>query len=304
MDCGTPTASLLAIKLLLNSVISTPGAKFLSLDLKDFYLNTPLDRPEYLRLRLANFPEDVIEHYNLKEKVDKKGFVFVKCVHGMYGLPHAGIIAQELLAERLEEEGYYQSDKTPGFWRHETRPICFTLIVDDFGVKYVGEEHAHHLINVLKKHYKVAEDWNGEKYSGITLDWDYVRREVHLSMPEYCADALVRFNHTLRKLNHQPHKHTLPTYGTSIQYAKERDASPAVGKEETKLIQQVTGTFLYYARAVDPTMLVALSAIAAEQAAPTKATLEKNKILPRLCRDSSRSCSYLPQERHGLGPTQ
>ena len=53
MDCGTPTASLLAVKLLLNSVISTPGAKFLGLDLKDFYLNTPLARPEYPRLKLA-----------------------------------------------------------------------------------------------------------------------------------------------------------------------------------------------------------------------------------------------------------
>jgi len=277
MDCGTPTASLLAVKLLLNSVISTPGAKFLGLDLKDFYLNTPLARPEYLRLKLANFPEDVIEHYKLREKVDKKGTLYVKCSKGMYGLPHAGIIAQNLLTERLEAAGYYQSDKTPGFWRHETRPICFTLIVDDFGVKYVGEEHAQHLIDVLKKHYTVAEDWNGEKYSGITLDWDYVRREVHLSMPGYCKEALVRFGHILRRLNHQPHKHVLPVYGRTVQYAKELDTSPKVGEAEKKFIQQVTGTFLYYARAVDPTMLVALSAIAADQADPTETTLEKAK---------------------------
>ena len=277
IDCGTPTASLLTVKLLLNSIISTPGAKFLGLDIKDFYLNTPMARPEYMRLRLAYFPEDVIEHYNLKDKVDSKGFVYVKCVKGMYGLPHAGIIAQDLLTERLEAHGYYQSDKTPGFWRHKSRPICFSLIVDDFGVKYVNKEDAQHLISVLREHYEVAEDWKGEKYSGITLDWDYVKREVHLSMPGYCKDALIKFNHTLRKLNHQPHKHTIPTYGTKVQYAKPADESPKLGKEETKFIQQVTGTFLYYARAVDPTMLVALSAIASEQASPTEATLEKVK---------------------------
>ena len=150
MDCGTPTASLLAVKLLLNSVISTPGAKFLGLDLKDFYLNTPLARPEYLRLKLANFPEDVIQHYKLREKVDKNGTIYVKVCKGMYGLPHDGVIAQKLLTERLNVAGYYQSDTTPDFWRHESRPICFTLIVDDFGVKYVGEEHAQHLIDVLK----------------------------------------------------------------------------------------------------------------------------------------------------------
>jgi len=277
VDCGTPTASLLTFKLLLNSVLSTPGAKFMGLDLKDFYLNTPLARPEFLKLRLANFPEDVIEHYNLREKVDAKGYVYVKCVRGMYGLPHAGIIAQELLTKRLEEHGYYQSDHTPGFWKHKWRPICFSLVVDDFGVKYVGEEHAHHLINVLKEHYEVATDWEGKKYNGITLDWDYDRREVHLSMPGYCKEALIRFNHTLQKINHQPYKHNEPKYGAKIQYAEQPDASPKLGKEETKFIQQVTGTFLYYARAVDPTMLVALSAIASEQASPTEATLTKAK---------------------------
>ena len=220
IDCGTPTASLLTVKLLLNSVLSTPGAKFMCLDLKDFYLNTPLARPEFLRLRLANFPEDVIEHYGLREKVDAKGYIYVKCVRGMYGLPHAGIIAQELLEKRLEKHGYYQSKTTPGFWSHKWRPISFSLIVDDFGVKYVGEEHAQHLINVLKEHYELTEDWEGKKYSGITLDWDYVRRQVHLSMPGYCKEALVRFNHILRKLNNQPHKHNEPKYGAKVQYAE------------------------------------------------------------------------------------
>ena len=74
-DCRTPTASLLRINLMLNSIILTPGEKFLGLDLKDLYLNTPMDRPEFLRIILSNFPEDVIKHYKLREKVDNKGFV-------------------------------------------------------------------------------------------------------------------------------------------------------------------------------------------------------------------------------------
>ena len=93
----------------------------------------------------------------------------------MYGLTYAGIIAQKLLEERLEKHDHKQSDTTPGFWTHKWRPISFTLIVDDFGVKYVGEEHANHLISVLSEHYVVKKDWKGEKYCGITLDWDYVR---------------------------------------------------------------------------------------------------------------------------------
>ena len=96
MDCGTATTDLLTIKLLLNSVVSTPGAKFMTIDIKDFYLNTPLERPEYLKMKLSYFPEDVIEHYQLKDKVDAKGFVYVKIMKGMYGLPHAGVIVQKL----------------------------------------------------------------------------------------------------------------------------------------------------------------------------------------------------------------
>ena len=109
-----------------------------------------MERPEYLRMKIDNFPEDVIEQYGLKDKVDSKGFIILRVEKGMYGLPYAGIIAQNLLEKRLEKEGYIQSDKTPGFWSHTWRPISFTLIVDDFGVKYVGEEHAHHLLRVLK----------------------------------------------------------------------------------------------------------------------------------------------------------
>ena len=69
-------------------MVSTPGAKFLGLDLKDFYLNTPLDRPEFLHMKIENFPGGVITQYKLKDIVDAKGFVMIRV-----GLPYAGIIA-------------------------------------------------------------------------------------------------------------------------------------------------------------------------------------------------------------------
>ena len=72
---------------------------------------------------------------------------------------------------------------TPGLWTHEWRPICFSLVVDDFGVKYVGKEHAAHLVAALKETYDIEVDEKGEKYVGISIDWDYKNGEVHLSMP-------------------------------------------------------------------------------------------------------------------------
>jgi hypothetical protein len=91
----------------------------------------------------------------------------------MYGLPQAGIIAQELLEKRLLKVGYTQSKITPSYWKHEWRPISFTLVVDDFGVKYIGAEHVQHLLQVLRQDYEIEEDWEGTRYLGITIDWDY-----------------------------------------------------------------------------------------------------------------------------------
>jgi hypothetical protein len=161
-DCGTPTANLLTVKLLLNIIISTPNAKFMTLDCKDFYLMTPMKRYEYFCMKLDLFPRDIINKYDLTSKVDHKGNVHCKVRRGMYGLPQAGIIVQELLEEQLKKAGYTQSKLTPGYWKHEWHPISFTLVVDNFGVKYIGKEHVMHLIKVLKEHYEVEKDWEGK----------------------------------------------------------------------------------------------------------------------------------------------
>jgi hypothetical protein len=69
---------------------------------------------------------------------------------GMYGLPQAGIIVQDLLQARLAKVGYHQSKIIPGLWTHKTRKTCFTLVVDDFAIKYTSMEDTQHLIDTLK----------------------------------------------------------------------------------------------------------------------------------------------------------
>jgi hypothetical protein len=137
-----------------------------------------------------------------------------------------GIIAQELLEECLLAAGYSQRKITPGYWKHKWRPISFTLVVDNFGVKYIGKEHAMHLIKTLKEHYEVEEDWKRRRYVGITIDWDYKKSKVHLSMPEYVEQALARFGYPIPdKPQHQPHQHAISMYGATVQYAKPKDTS-------------------------------------------------------------------------------
>ncbi len=99
-DVGTPTANMTLFKIHANSIISTPGARCIMVDIKDFYLNTPMKRPEYMRLKITDIPDQIIEEYNC-ELVDDNGYVYCEITKGMYGLPQAGIIAQELLAKRL-----------------------------------------------------------------------------------------------------------------------------------------------------------------------------------------------------------
>ena len=277
-DCGTPTVDLLTAKLLLNSIISSPGAKFLTIDIKNFYINTPMKRFEYMRLKLSDLPEDFVEQYNLKPKADKNGQVYIEIRRGMYGMPQAVLLSQKLLEERLNAKGYIQITLVPGLWTHKWQPITFTLCVDDFGVKYTGEQHTDHLMAILQEHYTISHDWSGSRYLGMDIDWDYMRREVHLYMLSYVQDALKRFHHDRpRTPQDQPHPHIKPTYREKVQYAASDDEYPSVLPEEKKFIQEVTGTFLYYSRAIDATMLPALGYIATQQASPTDNTMKKVK---------------------------
>ena len=102
-DTGTPTADMTLFKMIMNSVISTKGAKYMMIDLKDFYLNTPMEQPEYMRLKLSDIPEEIIVQYKLRDIATPDGYVYSEITKEMYGLTQAGIIAQVLLEDRLGE---------------------------------------------------------------------------------------------------------------------------------------------------------------------------------------------------------
>ena len=274
-EVATPTAEMLVAKLLFNSVVSTKNARFMTMDISNFYLMTPLKRPEYIRLSIDDIPDEIIQEYKLRAKADSKGMVYISAHRGMYGLPQAGLLANELLEKRLNKRGYYQSKLVPGLWSHKWRPVQFTLVVDDFGVKYVGEEHAMHLKQTLEENYTVTTEWDGRRYIGITLDWDYERRQVHLSMPGYVKKAMKQFNHTLTKRQHQPYPSAIINYGAKKQYAKQKSTSPPLDKKGKKFIQQVCGKFLFLGRAVDSTLLCPISAIASQSATPTEETMHQ-----------------------------
>jgi hypothetical protein len=101
--------------------------------------------------------------------------------------------------------------------------------VDDFGVKYVGREHAEHLMECIKKNYNISSNWNGSAYCGLTLYWDYKTRTVDLSMPGYIKAALHKYQHTAPvRPEHAPHTWNPPIYGAKTQYVEDEMLIPQV----------------------------------------------------------------------------
>eukprot|EP00957_Ditylum_brightwellii_P059886 4546253-Ditylum_brightwellii.AAC.1 len=94
-------------------------------------------------------PSEVKEEYKLHEK-EHNGYVYMEFRKSMYGLPQTGILVNNVLTKRLATKGYRPCRHTPGLWTHDWRPVSFSLGVDDFGIKYVREEHAHHLLQTLQ----------------------------------------------------------------------------------------------------------------------------------------------------------
>ena len=147
--------------------------------------------------------------------------------------------------------------------------------MDDFGVKYVGKEHADHLIACLaKSKYKLTKDWKGNLYCGITLEWNYYNmRYVDISMPGYIKKKLHEYGHAYpKRMQTCPYSPEPKTYGAKAQSPLPTDDSKPLDKKGILKIQKIVGSILYYARAVDSTVLIGLSSIAAEQTKATEKT--------------------------------
>jgi hypothetical protein len=197
-DVATSTADITTFKILINITLYTEDTAMMMMDIKSYYLGTPLPRFEYMKMLLSRFPEEIVQKYNLNAlAVD--GWVYIEIWKGMYGLKQSGLLANQLLQTRFTPFGYYPARHTLGLWLHRTRPISFTLMVDDFTFKYVGKKQAEHLRDALLRTYELTTDWTETVYSGMTLKWDYKSRTCDISMPGYVSNVLSKFQHDAPK---------------------------------------------------------------------------------------------------------
>jgi hypothetical protein len=118
----TWTADMVSSKIMWNSIISMPNAKFGGADIRNMYLKTPLNRYKYMKTPLRLILDNIIEHYGLHEKAID-GYVYMDIKKGMYGLPQAGILANKLLKLHLACHRYFKQPQTPGLCKHISQPI-------------------------------------------------------------------------------------------------------------------------------------------------------------------------------------
>jgi hypothetical protein len=224
---------------------------------------------------LSVFPEWVKKQYKL-DKHAQHGVVYLPMKRVVWGLPQAGILAKKLLRKQLAPHKNYECINTASLWQHKWRPIMFTLVVDDFGFKYVGKEHADHLVASLKTKYKLVKDWDGDLYCGIKLHWNYTARTLDISMPGYVQRQLLKYKHFISSCpQHCPYSPESKKYGPEAQSPLPIDTTRPLGDKEIKAVQKIVGSILYYARAVDMRVLMVLSTITSKQTKGTERTMEK-----------------------------
>ena len=149
-DTGSPTASILETKLLANGVISDHkkyNSKFCAIDLKDFFLNTPMDKPEYIRIHKKYFSPNFVSTYKLHDKIAPDNHIYCGVKKGMYGLKQAAILAYKLLVKRLAIDGYYPIPLTNGLFAHRQLPTKFALTsfnerIEPFKRLYISDPSA------------------------------------------------------------------------------------------------------------------------------------------------------------------
>lgn len=145
----------------------------------------------------------------------------------MFGVKQAGKIANRTLKARMGEDEYYECKHTPGLCQHSTRPIWFSLVIDNIFVSYINHDNAMHLVKSLEKHYELKTDWEAKIFCGVHLKWDYMNRICDISMPGYVKKALQCFTMRNRhdvKIPRTPgsHRTTAPKHNSQQNQTKAR----------------------------------------------------------------------------------
>ena len=125
----------------------------------------------------------------------------------------------------------------------------FSLLVENFGVKYVGEQNAKQLWDTIKNYYELAELWAGALYCSVKLDWYYKKRTVDIYITGYTKAALHKYQNIRPKISHNElHKRNRPHYGANVKMVPYGDQYQPITLDGIKLAQKLIGALYLYVR--------------------------------------------------------
>ena len=198
-------------------------------------------------------------------------FMHASIAHGTVSNKEEKIAHNDLVAH-LNKHRYVQADNTDGFFKHITRDISFTLVVDDFRIKYVNNDDVQHLIRIMQEIYTFKVDFNAKQYIDIDLKWDYDKQELICSMIGCVKQALKELEHFPSNRHQSAPSHALgKQYGEKVQYVQDDETAPLT-EIQICYLQRVIRKFLWYAQAIDNTMLHDLNDIGSCSTKGTTAT--------------------------------
>jgi hypothetical protein len=274
---STLVASLSCVNILFNSVVVSSDAFFgRTVDLTDFYLESPLATPQFLKIYTNLYSPEVLSRLSLLPfiKQDKAGknYITFRIDKTMYGLKEAGKVFNLRLVSILQSFDFHQTHP-PGRFRHAS---TFVLVVDDFCVKYHRPSDFAFLVSCLSTLYHAKAHPIATRLLGFSLNHNRSSRTFSVSYPGYVSTLLTHLRPSGIAHTSSPSIYTPLSYGsTTPQSPTTLDDSPPASPSQVKELQVAVGYLLHYGRAVDAHVLPATCAMASEQASPTIATIAR-----------------------------
>ena len=156
-DVSTYTASMETIETHWNSVISTPNAKYCTGDISNMYLMSDLINSEYVKFKVDLIPPRIIQFYKIQHLIHKR-YIYTKINKAWHGLKNSGCIAHDDLVQHLQKHRFVQAQKKMDCSR-TYRDISFTLVVDNFVLKFTNKQDCDYLIKIMREKYKFKVDY-------------------------------------------------------------------------------------------------------------------------------------------------
>ena len=262
------TADLESIKIMLNMIASNKNLRGSKADIGNFFPVTPLGNgdKEYMALPIKLMPPEAIAKYGL-DKLVVNGMVMVENFNAVYGMRQSGKIAGDAVEAHMLKCGWASEPATPCIYVNKAVPNVFVArIVDDFYVTHEKDEEMLNFVDMLKELYEtVVYELDCKQFCGLDIEvknHGTDQKEVHVSIKGYVEEAILELGYTpSAKPQDSPGAWTKPKYGYTEQSETIFD-SPLLDAKDKLWVQTAVGKALFYARAVDVSIIFACNNIA------------------------------------------